>query len=132
MYHKLRKYIDHGNDKMIKIRMTTPVLLQVEEKSNKLSFVMYFYVPRKFQESIPIPIDPTVSIVKKGIRVYVRTFSGKVEGYSTYKHQMEMLKNDLQKDGLKGTFKTNFFFYAVYDSPRRISGRHNEVWLRKI
>ena len=128
MFKRLSGYLQGENDKKMKIKMTTPIILRVRQRSTKRRFHMHVYIPEELQKHPPKPSDPTLFFVKKHMCSYVRSFKGFVRYYSTYKKEMEILKSDLIKDGLEDTFQTKFFDYTWYDSPFRNTERHNEVW----
>ena len=132
MFKKLFRYIEGENDKKMKIKMTAPVLVQVEStpgKKEKL-FRMHFYVPSEMQEDVPKPTEKDVFTMKMSACAYVRSFPGYVLFFSRYEKEVEKLKDDLKKDGLEGAYDPNMFDTAGYDSPMQIlHKRHNEVWL---
>ena len=68
MFWKLFNYISGQNDKKIKIAMTAPVSVFIEQAASpdeKSTITMAFYVPASFQEDTPKPTDPDVSIEER-------------------------------------------------------------------
>ena len=78
MFMKLFRYIAGVNKIYEEIDMTTPVLVTLQKIDNKMMFQrMCFYIPSKFQENPPQPLEMGVSIEKfKEMTVYVQKFGG--------------------------------------------------------
>jgi len=134
-FMRLFKYIQGENVKKVKIAMTVPVTATIQPGPGPVcasNFTYSFFVPFDYQSD---PVPPTASDVfldKQNLGcVYVAVYSG----FSDYKKVVKNVKDlteALDKAGLKGTYRTDMYFTAGYDSPFVILDRHNEVWLMKI
>lgn len=79
------------------------------------------------QETAPAPTDDKVAVVTSPKqKLYVGVFGGYATGGSILNAALKLalaLKTD------KLDYDTKEFFFGLYDSPTRLFGRHNEVFL---
>ena len=78
MFMKLNRYISRVNNDYQEINMTTPVVVAMEKMEDMKMFQkMFFYIPSKFQQSPPEPLEIDVTIEKlQKMTVYVHEFGG--------------------------------------------------------
>ncbi|KAK3730760.1 hypothetical protein RRG08_015677 [Elysia crispata] len=128
MFKKLYDYIDGTNVKHMKIKMTNPVLVQVEAGPGpacKSNFTQSFFVSTSMKDP-PQPSDKTVFFSSfPSQKVFVRTFDGFATEPDWVKNA-EALGKALGRDSR--SFVQSSFFTAEYDSPFKVLNRHNEVW----
>ena len=127
-FHKLFDYISGANQQKEKIPMAVPVATKVVPLQNDMfNFTVFFFVPFAYQANTAIPTDPTLSIVTlPALTAYVDSFGG-FESDKDLKEHTEKMKSSLTAAGVQ--YVQEFSFTADYDSPFKIIGRHNEVWL---
>jgi hypothetical protein len=88
--------------------------------------VLAAYIPKKFQDDTPKPLDKHVKIFHTNATdVYVRSFGGWALSWVVLK-QIHRLAEALKADGICP--RSGKFFIATYDPPLKLTGRHNEVW----
>eukprot|EP00891_Asterochloris_glomerata_P004634 jgi/Astpho2/4634/Aster-00206 len=111
------------------MRTSQPVWCKAKDDFGGLesNFTVAAYLPSKFQDKPPKPKNPRLIILKdpkdESI-VYVRSFGGfAIE--STVLKEAKALSEALHQDNVPHE-KTEFV-YAAYDTPERLTGRHNEV-----
>ena len=130
-FERLFKYIEGANSQSVKIPMTAPVLTRVSpapQHPSAFDFVEHFYMPDQTPSlsSLPQPTDPSVSLVQlQPMRVAVAEYGGYTTD-SKYAEQLDHLHAAL---AAKGFHAGNVSDSAGYDSPWKILGRHNEVWV---
>ncbi|XP_018610144.1 heme-binding protein 2 [Scleropages formosus] len=128
-FWRLLKYITGANADGVKMDMTAPVLVKVQENKKiweSSKYTLSFLLPSAFQESAPLPTDPKVYFTDMpDTRVYVRSYGGWMLSVTT-KLNSEMLTRDLDK--VNATYNKNFSYAVGYNSPKKILNRHNEVW----
>lgn len=129
-FWRLFKYISGANMPSVKVEMAAPVTVRVAAGKGpacKNSFTVSFFIPFAHQASPPAPSDEAVFIESRpALDVYVSSFGGWARG-STYLSRAADAADALRGAGVE--IDEAFFFTAGYDSPFRLSGRHNEVWL---
>lgn len=130
LYKVIRQYIDGYNVKKIRYNLTVPVLLRIDINKTYISLHSHVWVPPHVLPLLSKPLNPNFHFVEtRDYCVYVRSFGGRVHSYNDeLKKQVAELKSDLDKAGLD--YKRNFVWFAGYDAPWRVYGRHNEVWFR--
>jgi len=133
MFMTLFSYIQGANVQKKKIPMTCPVLNRIIPGAGatcESDFIMSFYNDPK--EGTPAaPTSKTVYINEMEMMVvYVKSFGGFAD-YEDYRDNALKLGKALDKDGLGGTYITEHYFTAGYDSPFKLFYRHNEVWFMK-
>ena len=127
-FHKLFDYISGANQQNEKIPMAVPVATKIVPlEGNMYNFTTLFFVPFAYQANTAIPNDPELSIITlPALTAYVDSFSG-FENNNDLKEHTEKMKATLTAAGVQ--YVHDFSFTADYDSPFKIIGRHNEVWL---
>lgn len=126
-FYKLFRYISGENLASRKIDMTAPVRVTISANDGpacNTSFTIAFFVAEK---NPPPPTDATVKIAQSPeTTVYVNSFGGWATG-ATYVDRARSVASALEGAGRK--IDNAYFATAGYDSPFRLTGRHNEVWL---
>ena len=120
-FRKLAGYIFGGNEAEVKISMTSPVHMDINDSVSEMSFVM----PSKYDENnLPKPADSKI-IIHKSLDEYVAAirFSGFASDQDIRTYS-EKLKNLLAAKGI--TSYGNFRFLG-YNPPFQLLGRRNEI-----
>ena len=121
-------YIGGANEASEKIEMTTPVLVDVSPGPGPTcgsNFTVAFYATEGAVP--PSPTNPALFVRHVPERlVYVTSYGGWASE-STVLAKASELASALAADGKE--FQDGIFLTASYDSPFRLLGRHNEVWL---
>jgi hypothetical protein len=129
-FYKLFRYISGENLTGQKIPMTAPVRVTVTPGVGPTcgdTFKIAFFLALK---APPPPSDSTVSIVQTPESTfYVNGFGGWATG-ATYVDRARSVAAALEGAGRRTD--DAYFATAGYDSPFRLRGRHNEVWLPAI
>lgn len=129
-FWRLFKYISGNNKDSAKVEMTAPVTVKViagQGPACKDKFTVSFFVPFEHQASPPEPSDEAVFIEKRpALDVYVASFGGWAKGSTWLSHASDA-SDALAGEGVK--VDSDYFYTAGYDSPFRLTNRHNEVWL---
>lgn len=111
--------------------MTVPVRAKVTPGQGpfcKSNFTVSFFVPFAYQNgTAPRPTNADVRLEKTpALKVYVSSFGG--FGLSpVVTAKAKNLTDVLERDGRD--IEGDHYYYAGYDSPFRLTGRHNEVWV---
>lgn len=129
-FWRLFKYISGWNKEQQKVAMTAPVTVKVTPGQGPAcedDFVVSFFIPFDFQSHPPLPADDAVELrSQQKLDVYVYGFGGFASG-STYVAEAARVIAALEDHGR--AFDESYFLTAGYDSPFRLRGRHNEVWI---
>jgi len=127
-------YIDGENTAKAKIDMTSPVSNYIQPAQGPYcttNFTVSFFLPYQYQPPNPAPPKPTESTVNlvdyPKMTVGVLSFSGFGEQNIVIAQAAELNKL-LSQSGL--SYDTENWFYAGYDPPFRVTGRHNEIWIQ--
>lgn len=130
-FERLFAYINGSNVDNEKIAMTTPVKSRVIQGRLKDKYVVSFYVPYKYQKPHDPPPKPSDSKVyvdsQSEMDVAVVSFDG-FEHEREDERQKEDLEKFLKKEGIR--YESGDWIFAGYDPPFRLTGRHNEVWVK--
>jgi hypothetical protein len=122
-------YIGGANTAATKIDMTTPVLVDVNPGPGPTcgnNFTVAFYAGGE-GTTPPSPTNPELFVRNVPERTaYVASYGGWASE-STVLAKASQLAAALTADGRE--FLDGVFLTASYDSPFRLLGRHNEVWL---
>ncbi|KAI3447191.1 hypothetical protein Pfo_003856 [Paulownia fortunei] len=119
----------HGNNlQKVKINMTTPVLVDVQNSA----YTVYFYVPQKYQKGTPLP-QPTSNLIKqvklpRHKYAAVRRFDGFITD-ANIPTQIAALKKSLQGTPYQRAAALDLSTVAGYNSPFEPINRVNEVFL---
>ena len=128
-FMRLFNYIGGENADRAKIAMTAPVLVDVTPGPGPTcgsNFTVAFYAGRE-GVTPPAPQTPELFVQRQpGRKVYVASYGGWASEKTVLAKATE-LTNALVAD--KQSFQPAGFLTAGYDSPFRILGRHNEVWI---
>mmetsp|Transcript_16420 Transcript_16420/g.48914 ORF Transcript_16420/g.48914 Transcript_16420/m.48914 type:complete len:231 (-) Transcript_16420:786-1478(-) len=129
-FMRLFRYISGANKDEQKIDMTAPVrvlLIPGEGPFCESHFTVSFYVPPELQASPPLPTDSSVFVQPSpAASYYVSSYSGFTSEKRLLEHAFSEMK---QLEILGRDFDASVFYAAGYDSPFRLLGRHNEVWI---
>ncbi|XP_048733056.2 heme-binding protein 2-like [Ostrea edulis] len=132
MFDKLFYYISGNNSIHSKIPMTAPVLREVFHGPGptcESTFMTHFMIPFSLQSNTPAPTDPHVYIRDLPVmKVFVRTFGGRPAA-EDYMNELQTLADQI---GTSARYESAYYFFAGYDSPYKVSNRHNEVWLKAL
>lgn len=130
-FRRLFDYIDEGNALGVKIPMTSPVRIQVEPSCGvfcKQNFTVSFYMPKKWQDNPPAPLDKRIFIEEtEEMQVYVKSFGGYRVDDMSVANMAKSLAADLDAHGK--SYDADSFYMAGYDPPFRLKHRHNEIWM---
>lgn len=133
MFWRLFKYISGANKDGVKIEMTAPVKVRLIPSQGPFcesKFVMSFFVSNSFQGKPPAPTSEDVYIDHVPETTYfVTSFGGFARESKVVRHATELVEG-LEDAGYK--FNKHHFFSAGYDSPFRLTDRHNEIWVESI
>ena len=129
-FRLLFEYISGANAAKEKIPMASPVATKIVPgpgSTGVKNFTVLFFTPFAYQDNTPAPTNPQLASVSlPSITAYVTSFGG-YEGDKELEEYTTKLVNSLNRDNVE--YVKDFYFTAGYDSPFRIVGRHNEVWL---
>ncbi|GFP79490.1 heme-binding protein 2 [Phtheirospermum japonicum] len=122
----LFSYFQGNNKERVKINMTTPVFVEVQNKT----YTVYFYVPQKYQSGTPLPkpLSRDVTQVKVPKQKYaaVRRFDGFISN-DRIPTELAALKKSLQGTPYQRAAALDVFTVAGYNSPFEPFNRINEV-----
>ncbi|KAJ8389081.1 hypothetical protein AAFF_G00122870 [Aldrovandia affinis] len=125
---RLHKYFTGTNEDGVKLDMTAPMMVRMQNKAGTFSPSVYtvsFLLPSAYQESPPTPIDPELYFTHMpDMDVYVMRFGGWMNSLaiSYYSHS---LKKDL--DRAQASYRKLSHYVLGYDGPMKIFNRHNEI-----
>ncbi|KAK9714302.1 hypothetical protein RND81_06G085000 [Saponaria officinalis] len=130
-FHRLFQYIQGANLNFSRIPMTKPVLTSIVPGSGPLNSSAYsvrFYLPLKFQDDPPVPL-PEIHL--KPVRwaghcVAVSKFSGFARDRNVVKEAEKLVASLARSSWVNST---SAYSVAQYDSPFKLIGRVNEVWV---
>eukprot|EP01063_Lacrimia_lanifica_P026214 TRINITY_DN3494_c0_g1_i1.p1 TRINITY_DN3494_c0_g1~~TRINITY_DN3494_c0_g1_i1.p1 ORF type:complete len:216 (+),score=68.87 TRINITY_DN3494_c0_g1_i1:61-708(+) len=138
-FHKLFDYISGDNAQKAAVPMTAPVRTYVQPAQGPFcatNFTVSFYVPFAYQPALnasaavvpaPAAADVATTTDAKAVTVAVRSFAGFADDANTVQ-EAAGLAEALVGAGVK--FDEANWYFAAYDSPYRLKGRHNEVWIQ--
>eukprot|EP00310_Coccolithus_braarudii_P008483 CAMPEP_0183365508 /NCGR_PEP_ID=MMETSP0164_2-20130417/85040_1 /TAXON_ID=221442 /ORGANISM="Coccolithus pelagicus ssp braarudi, Strain PLY182g" /LENGTH=209 /DNA_ID=CAMNT_0025541059 /DNA_START=26 /DNA_END=655 /DNA_ORIENTATION=+ len=130
-FMKLFDYIQGHNQPNVKVEMAAPVLVDIFPGAGPAcnsTFRVNFFMPFADQSNPPAPSDPTVIIRRVPAATFaVTSFGGYMQPFnSTVLPHATALDQALSSAGIS---HDHMLHTAGYDSPFKIFGRHNEVWL---
>ena len=123
-FRKLAGFIFGGNNKNIKIPMTSPVQMDINNESSSMSFIM----PKGYDSSnLPIPNDNGVKI-QQSTDEYVAAirFGGFVNEKKIEDYKKKLI-DILYKNNIKTLGNCR---YLGYNPPYQLFGRRNELIIR--
>ncbi|KAH0687002.1 hypothetical protein KY284_017555 [Solanum tuberosum] len=135
-FHRLFQFIQGANLNFSRIYMTKPVLTSIVPGAGPLhssAYFVKFYLPDKFQADPPLPLlelnlqpDPWTSHC-----IAVRKFSGFARDSNIVKEAEKLALSLSRSPWANTTASTSEYAYSIaqYNSPFRIIGRVNEVWV---
>ncbi|KAI3765854.1 hypothetical protein L2E82_15900 [Cichorium intybus] len=133
-FHRLFQYIEGANLNNSRVPMTVPVLTSLVPGAGPLdssAYVVYFYLPEKFQATPPLPL-PELNLTPDSWNSHckaVRQFSGFARDNNVVE-EAEKLATSLSKSPYTTSSSSNVAYsIAQYNSPLKFFGRVNEVWV---
>ncbi|KAF3436993.1 hypothetical protein FNV43_RR19746 [Rhamnella rubrinervis] len=135
-FHRLFQYIQGANLNFSRVAMTAPVLTSIVPGAGPFHSSAYFvrlYLPVKFQADPPMPL-PELNLKPSawdGHCIAIRKFSG-FAGDDNIVEEAEKLAVSLGRSPwVNSTSSESSYAYSIaqYNSPFRIIGRVNEVWV---
>ncbi|PIN18147.1 hypothetical protein CDL12_09183 [Handroanthus impetiginosus] len=120
----LYDYFKGNNEQHVKINLTAPVLIDVQNTY----YTVHFYLPQKYQNGLPQPTRDTVKPVELPQHKYgaVRRFGGFLND-SSIATQIAALRAILQDIPYQVASSLDQFTVAGYTAPHRVDNRVNEV-----
>nr|GLL18587.1 heme-binding protein 2-like [Ipomoea trifida]GMC48278.1 heme-binding protein 2-like [Ipomoea batatas] len=134
-FHRLFQYIEGANLNFSRISMTVPVLTSIVPGAGPLHSSAYFvklYLPEEFQAEPPSPL-PELNLRPDSWTshcIAVRKFSGFARDRNIVK-EAEKLALSLSRSPWANSTSASEYAYSIaqYNSPFKIIGRVNEVWV---
>ncbi|GLT72497.1 hypothetical protein SLA2020_444270 [Shorea laevis] len=135
-FHRLFQYIQGANLNFSRIAMTAPVLTSIVPGAGPLhssAYFVRFYLPVKFQASPPLPL-PELNLKPYAWDTHciaVRKFSGFARDYNIVEEAEKLGISLSRSPWANSTSSASGYAYSIaqYNSPFRIIGRVNEVWV---
>ncbi|KAK9811439.1 hypothetical protein WJX72_003919 [[Myrmecia] bisecta] len=130
-YASLYRYFDGGNDQSKKLPATEPVVARIVPvngfRGSEQNYTIAYYLPTEFQkQDPPKPTNEAIQIFTiPAATVYAAQFGGFATEGSILETAAKLLE---QIKGEKVAVHEDFFYFAAYDPPTRMTNRHNEVW----
>ncbi|GIY25709.1 uncharacterized protein CDAR_263701 [Caerostris darwini] len=129
---RMSNYIKGANNREQIYSSTLPLLIEVEHTGSKstnpwcrMSYSANFYTPHFWGiVATPNEIVPEFGDFPDNLRVYVRTFNGKVE--DVLLREIELFRRNLDNIGL--CYKKTKFYVAIYNIPHNPYDSRNELW----
>ncbi|KAH6806621.1 hypothetical protein C2S51_031452 [Perilla frutescens var. frutescens] len=121
----LLAYIKGENLENVKINMTSPVLVGVQDSA----YTVYFYLPENYQNKAPKPVMDEIKAVKLPEHKYaaVRRFDGLINDTTISTH-VDALKKSLQSTPYqRAAAGCAGFTVAAYNAPFDLINRVNEI-----
>ncbi len=134
-FNDLFDYIKGENERKEKMKMTSPVLRQInatipftsDENLSKMSFFLGY----KYQnEQAPKPLNENIVIEKIEAKIVAVISYSQHSDKKKEKENLIKLGDYLNK--IRAKFNTDFYYIAGYDSPFKLLFRHNEIWVDLI
>jgi len=125
-FRELASYIFGNNQQGMKISMTSPVRMQLNDSSTTMSFIM----PSKFDmESLPEPNSQNVWLAQSKTQVTASIRFGAYANDQIIGTKIKKLKEILNERNIK---HLNDFTYLGYNPPYLVVGRKNEIFVTLI
>lgn len=123
-FRKLAGFIFGGNNKNIKIPMTSPVQMDINNESSSMSFIM----PKGYNTSnLPIPNDNEVKIQQSTDEFVAAIRFGGFVNEKKIEDYKKKLIDILYKNNIKTLGNCR---YLGYNPPYQLFGRRNELIIR--
>ena len=134
-FRTLFNYISGKNANKEKIEMSAPVLTKMNSNmafsDNDLIGTMSFYLGYRYEdEAAPQPEDSNAFLSVLEPKKYAVISYGGFSNQKDLEENLRILGTYLEQNNIK--IVKDYYFYAGYDSPFRLFGRHNEVWIELI
>ena len=133
-FMRLFNYISGENEKKMKIDMTAPVLTKVIPGQGpfcKNILQVSFFVPPELAESAPKPTSDDVFFMTFQGTVFVHSFQTMAPGPNGERITQEAEHFGNRLIDASKAFVPEPYYYAGYDPPFRLFGRHDEIWFLK-
>ncbi|XP_022736870.1 heme-binding protein 2-like [Durio zibethinus] len=134
-FHRLFQFTQGANLNYSRVAMTSPVVTSLVPGAGPLhssAYVVRFYLPAKFQHSLPTPL-PELNLEPytwESHYVVARKFSGFATDDSVLKEAVELASSLSLSPWANATIATDYAYsIAQYDPPFQFIGRVNEVWV---
>uniref|UniRef100_A0A0D6R8E8 SOUL heme-binding protein n=1 Tax=Araucaria cunninghamii TaxID=56994 RepID=A0A0D6R8E8_ARACU len=136
-FHRLFQFIQGANLNFSRIPMTAPVLTSIVPGAGPFEssgYIVRFYLPTKFQDSPPTPL-PELKLYPDhwdSHCVAVRKFSGFAKDENIVKEAASLATSLSKSPWADISFdrgENYAYSIAQYNSPFKIFGRLNEVWV---
>ncbi|KAG7263633.1 hypothetical protein CRUP_012868 [Coryphaenoides rupestris] len=129
-FRRLFKYINGDTNKEgTKIEMTSPVIIKSFKKKGLFSYSKYtmsFLLPSVHQLHPPEPTDSQVKVsTLPYMQVYVRGYGAWMMSVSDWFNTRRLSES---LDSVGASYFGDYHYAVGYDSPMKITNRHNEVW----
>jgi hypothetical protein len=120
-FKELAGYIFGRNHEQMKIAMTAPVYISVQDSTSTMSFVM----PPEYRiEELPEPLSEKIRLHKTGMYITASIGFGGYANDRIIQKKTETLKSILRSRGIKCM---NDFRFLGYDPPYQPIRRRNEI-----
>lgn len=134
--HRLFQYIQGANLNSSRVSMTVPVLTSIVPGAGPLHSSAYnvrFYLPVKFQVTPPLPL-PELNLEPVSLDshcIAVRKFPGFARDRNIVTEAEKLAISLSRSPWANSTSSESEYAYSIaqYNSPLRIIGRVNEVWV---
>ncbi|KAK0148817.1 Heme-binding protein 2 [Merluccius polli] len=130
-FRRLFQYITGANEEGVQMEMTTPVLVKIPEETKMWEPAIYtlnFPLPAAYQEKPPKPTNDKASLYfteMPDMDVYVRSYGGWMLSVTSRLHAHLLTK---ELDRVRASYNHTYHYGVGYDSPLKLTNRHNEVW----
>jgi hypothetical protein len=124
-FRNVASYIFGGNDKNMKISMTSPVLASIED-----TMCMSFIMPSEYKlADLPKPENKNVKLLIQPERILaIISFRGFANDYDI-RYYTKILKEQLKMEGMDPNGEV---YFQGYDPPFKLFNRTNEVAIELI
>lgn len=120
-FQKLAGYIFGGNESNLKISMTKPVQMDINDSASTMSFLM----PSEYEkESLPKPVDPGVTIKNTADEYVAAIGFGGYASDEDLKFYSQKLGKLLEDNGIT---PVGHYRFLGYNPPFQFLGRRNEI-----
>ncbi|XP_030206570.1 endochitinase A isoform X2 [Gadus morhua] len=128
-FRRLFQYITGANEEGVQMEMTTPVLVKIPEATKMWEPAVYtlnFPLPAAYQDKPPKPTNDKLYFTDMpDMDVYVRSYGGWMLSVTSRLHAHLLTK---ELDRVRASYNHTYHYGVGYDSPLKLTNRHNEVW----